>query len=99
MQGLDDSILQNPSASDQTQVCHAQAAATSLQGNQQTVAKCSCTEQNITRCTDRKYFDYTAKSNQDQYHFAYKVIAGFKEQTKALKRNTEKHFCEEVKSI
>lgn len=45
------------------------------------VAKCSSTEQNLTRCTDRKYFDYTAKSNKDQHRFAYKVVAGFKEQT------------------
>lgn len=99
MQGLDDSILQNPSPSDQIQVCQEQAATTSLQRKQETVAKYSRTEQNITRCTDRKYFDYTAESNKDQYHFAYKVIVGFKEQIKALKRTTEKHFCEEVKSI
>lgn len=45
------------------------------------VAKCSSTERNLTRCTDRKYFDYTAKSNKDQHRFAYKVVAGFKEQT------------------
>jgi len=63
------------------------------------IVKCSSTEQNITRCTDRKHFDYTAKSNKDRYHFAYKVIAGFKEQTKALKRTREKHFCEDRKSI
>lgn len=99
MQGSDDSILQNPSPSDQIQVCQEQAATTSLQRKQETVAKHSRTEQNITRCTDRKYFDYTAESNKDQYHFAYKVIVGFKEQIKALKRTTEKHFCEEVKSI
>lgn len=61
-------------------------------------AECSSTEQNMTRCTHRKYFDYTAKSNKD---FAYKVIAGFKEQTnksseenwrKALLRRHKKHL-------